>query len=195
VPDAELYIAPQLLSDNEPEYNWNEQNNLVIRYFYEFMPKGLLSRFIVQRHKQIDNNLVWKTGVIIKGHYAKAEIKESLDKREIIIRIAGRDKKSLLSILLDEFDRIHQSFHNLDVKTLVPCNCKDCHRSSTPHFFKLDVLKKMEQKGKEITCEESGELIKPSSLINDLFPPPKVEYPSKKSYSRSSRYKTMFPDG
>jgi internalin A len=41
-----VYIAPQLLTENQPEYEWNAGQNLRLRYSYEFMPKGILTRFI-----------------------------------------------------------------------------------------------------------------------------------------------------
>ncbi|MDJ0728823.1 MAG: COR domain-containing protein [Crocosphaera sp.] len=44
------YIAPQLLDQNSPNYVWNTNNNLKFRYHYDFMPKGILSRFIVEMH-------------------------------------------------------------------------------------------------------------------------------------------------
>ena len=28
----DTFIAPQLLSDNQPEYEWDETNNLILRY-------------------------------------------------------------------------------------------------------------------------------------------------------------------
>ncbi|MGH2412676.1 MAG: COR domain-containing protein, partial [Microcystaceae cyanobacterium] len=47
IPDSlDTYIAPQLLTLNQPEYIWDEVNNLLLRYTYEFMPKGILTQFI-----------------------------------------------------------------------------------------------------------------------------------------------------
>ena len=43
IPGArDTYIAPQLLSENQPEYDWDEANNLQLRYTYAFMPKALV---------------------------------------------------------------------------------------------------------------------------------------------------------
>jgi small GTP-binding protein len=47
------YIAPQLLSENQPCYDWDQDQNLRLRYEYEFMPKGILSRLIVELHEYI----------------------------------------------------------------------------------------------------------------------------------------------
>lgn len=42
------YIATQLLSDNRPAYSWDEGGNLIVRYTYDFMPKGILTQLIVR---------------------------------------------------------------------------------------------------------------------------------------------------
>ncbi|MEH2356125.1 COR domain-containing protein [Nostoc sp.] len=56
----ENYIAPQLLSANQPSYNWDETDNLILRYTYEFMPKGIITQFIVAMHKFInEQKCVW----------------------------------------------------------------------------------------------------------------------------------------
>lgn len=45
-PETENYIAPQLLSRDTPSYNWNATENLILKYEYDFMPKGIVTRFI-----------------------------------------------------------------------------------------------------------------------------------------------------
>ena len=73
------FIAPQLLAENQPEYNWDESNNLILRYAYPaFMPKGIVTRFIVAMHEYIDQQkFVWRSGVILKKDSTKAEIIEN----------------------------------------------------------------------------------------------------------------------
>ena len=44
------YIAPQLLPVEKPDYEWDETDNLILRYTYQFMPKGIITRFIVAIH-------------------------------------------------------------------------------------------------------------------------------------------------
>ena len=48
------YIAPQLLELNAPDYPWDDSANLILRYRYEFMPKGILTRLIVELHEYIE---------------------------------------------------------------------------------------------------------------------------------------------
>jgi internalin A len=79
-----LYIAPQLLTAAAPQYNWDSSNNLVIRYIYEFLPKGMLTRLIVAMHQLIaDNNCVWKSGAVFMRNGARAEATELFDRKEI----------------------------------------------------------------------------------------------------------------
>jgi len=90
----DTYIAPQLLTENQPDYDWDEANNLVLRYTYEFMPKGILTQFIVAMHSLIaDQNRVWKSGVVLEEDRTRVEVVEYYGKREIKIRIAGNYKK------------------------------------------------------------------------------------------------------
>ena len=57
-----------MLSENQPDFNnLHEKDTLFLRYTYEFMPKGIITRFIVVMHIMIaDPKLVWKTGVILE---------------------------------------------------------------------------------------------------------------------------------
>ncbi|WP_445248451.1 leucine-rich repeat domain-containing protein [Microcoleus sp. OTE_8_concoct_300] len=48
------YIAPQLLRLETPNYDWDDADNLILRYEYDFMPKGIITRFIVEMHLLID---------------------------------------------------------------------------------------------------------------------------------------------
>ena len=75
------YIAPHLLKEDSPNYDWDTSQNLILRYRYKiFMPKGILSRFIVEMHQDIENvsnpeqALVWKSGVILTNHAARAQV-------------------------------------------------------------------------------------------------------------------------
>ncbi|NJM49361.1 MAG: hypothetical protein HC860_26910, partial [Alkalinema sp. RU_4_3] len=90
------YIAPHLLSAESPIINWNPNQNLILRYDYKnFMPKGILTRFIVEMHNDIENvsdpenALVWKTGVILTNGPTRAEITEHYYQRKIHIRVSG----------------------------------------------------------------------------------------------------------
>jgi internalin A len=173
------YIAPQLLSPNQPEYHWDDTNNLILRYHYEFMPKGMLTRFIVEMHKLIDSDLVWKEGVILKDENARAEVIEAYYKNEIRIRITGKLKKPLLENIRHEFRKIHDSYnkpedppeqHRLRYQEFIPCNCSGCNGTQTPFSYSLDNLnKRLKDNRHHIECNNSYEMVEVRSLIDDAI--------------------------
>ncbi|NEQ38623.1 MAG: GTPase [Okeania sp. SIO3I5] len=169
----QTYIAPQLLTENQPGYNWDESNNLIFRYTYEFMPKGIITQFIVAMHKYIDEQkYVWKTGVILKKNRARAEIIEYYGKREIKIRISGQEKRDLMTIVTYELDKIHSSYNDrLKYNKLIPCNCATCNNNQNPYFYNFRELKERISNHKYTT--ECGKppyhTVNVLSLIDDVI--------------------------
>jgi len=164
------YIAPQLLSNNKPEYDWDDTNNMFLRYSYDFMPKGIISRLIVIMNEDFHKHqYVWRKGVILSKYKTKAEIIENYNDRKIIIRVSGLDKKGLISIIMHEIDKIHASYKGLKFDKLIPCNCKECTKSQEPYFYKYSSLKKRVEKRKsEIECDKSFEMVNVKGLIDDI---------------------------
>jgi hypothetical protein len=168
------YIAPQLLEVEKPEYTWDASDNLLLRYTYEFMPKGILTRFIVEIHHWIEQpsptqSLVWKEGVILTNGRARAEVIESYYRGEIRIRVSGSDKKGWLSILDHKFNEIHTSYERLKYKKLVPCNCSTCKGNPEPHAYPMETLLKFWQDRKPIQCQKSYDMVEVRQLIDDAL--------------------------
>lgn len=64
------WLAPQLLPPSKPEglAEWGQPEDLVLRYCYAFLPKGIISRMTVRLHRFVhDPELAWVTGVLFKG--------------------------------------------------------------------------------------------------------------------------------
>ena len=143
------FIAPQLLSPSQPDYppdnkdyKFDEPNNLILRYKYEFMPKGIISWFIAIMHKFIDEQrYVWRSGVILNKDQTKAEVIEYYDKREIKIRVSGLYKRDLMTVVTHELDNIHGSYKRLKYKKLIPCNCQTCKFIQNPYFYEFNKLR------------------------------------------------------
>ena len=165
------YIAPHLLSTDKAEYDWNEKNNLILRYEYEFMPKGILTRFIVDMHRYIEEKKqVWKNGVVLQNHYGRAKIIENYrpSKGEIKIRVSGFDKKALMAVITNKFFEIHSSFERLRYQTFIPCNCSLCKSKTSPNEFPLDRLHKFLKDGKPIQCPDSYDMVNVQGLLDDV---------------------------
>lgn len=170
IPGQYQYIAPQLLDINQPEYTWNPNNNLILRYEYDFLPKRIITSFIVEIHPWIEEQKqVWRNGVIINKDQTRAEIIQNYNQKEIKIRLAGNRKKDLLTIITHELEKIHSSFERLRYQILVPCNCKKCIGSQTPHTYQLESLRKRLGAGRyEVECDQSYEMVNVRRLIDDV---------------------------
>ena len=167
-----IYIAPQLLTENQLTYPWDENNNLIFRYTYEFMPKGILTQFIVAMHRYIwQQEYVWKSGVILEKEETFAEVIEYYGKREITIRVAGQQKRDFLTTITYELDKIHDSYNQrLKYKKWIPCNCQHCQNNQNPHSYPFETLQKFVAAGKDkIQCRESFAMVNVLSLIDDTI--------------------------
>ena len=157
------YIAPQLLTENQPEYAWDASQNLLLRYSYEFMPKGILTRFIVATHPLIEaQRYVWRSGVILRKDETKAEVIEYYGKREIMLRVAGKHKRDLLTTVMYELDKIHAAYTRLKYDKLIPCNCATCKESQERYFYPFDELREFLASGqRNIQCRK-----RPFHMVN-----------------------------
>ncbi len=180
------FIAPQLLTENQPRYDWDESNNLILRYSYDFMPKGLVRQFIVAMHQQIESqDYVWRSGVIIKNkniNNTRAEVTETYGKPEIKIRISGTNKKELLAIIINEFDQIHDLYSRLRDKyqKLIPCNCFKCKGSQSPNSYEFSDLKRRYENRKDtVECKISYENVDVLSLIDDIGARSQLQAPKR----------------
>ncbi len=164
------YIAPQLLEDKKPTYTWDNKHNLKLRYHYDFMPKGILSRFIVEMNSYIDEPNVWRSGVVFKKENTYAAVIETYNNREIEIKLRGDNKRGLLEVITTKLDEIHSSYHNLKVDKLIPCNCDTCINSQNPYFHRLENLRNLLSKNRqESQCQISGDMVNIYSLIDDTI--------------------------
>ena len=162
------YIAPQRLPLEAPKYDWDDTDNLIVRYKYEFMPKGIITRLIVEMHRLIcrpniapssgvaRKDIVWRDGVLLADNYAKAEVIENYHQREIRIRVSGTQKKYLLNSIRDKLREIHDTYDKrLKYQELIPCNCSQCKGSQNPSSYPFEDLRRRLANGKyTVECGE-----------------------------------------
>lgn len=171
--DGSGYIAPDLLPSDKPDnFKWENTSNLQFEYDYDFMPAGLLGRFIVKSHSFIKDALYWKHGVVLNYENTDALIEEDYIKGKIKISLNGKNKKGLLSAIRMYIEEVHADFDKagkLIYNKMIPCNCVECMKAVNPHFYSFDVLKKFEEKGrKNVPCDKSAEDVLIKSLIDDI---------------------------
>ncbi len=74
LPNGHTFVTPPLLPPAPPEdWTWpdgtqSQGQSLTLYIEYEFLPKALLTQFIVSRHADIDRGrkLVWRNGVVLR---------------------------------------------------------------------------------------------------------------------------------
>ena len=164
----ESYIAPQLLTENQPEYEWDDKDNLLLRYSYEFMPKGILTQFIVVMNRYIATvnrrSLVWRSGVVLANDRTGAEIIEHYGKREIQVRVSGAQSRDLMTVIRHEMKQIHDTYRRLKYDELIQCNCTSCKENPEPYFYSIAELMDFRANNKlEIQCRK-----KPYQMVNVL---------------------------
>jgi len=167
----ESFLAPQLLDSATPAYSWEGDGNLVVRYEYEFMPKGILTRFIVATHFLIaSEDWLWRDGVVLERNGTRAEVTEDYPLRRITVRLVGPERTELLAIIDHELDRIHRGYPRLRMNRLIPCRCLRCAEQQDPHFYPYEVLTRFARDGKPIQCPQSYEMVDVRELIATVFP-------------------------
>lgn len=179
------FIYPQLLLEEMPaedlqkfENKFDTKEIIVFEYHYDFMPKGLISRLIVRLNLHIYKNLRWKWGMILKPVFEEgedrktnlAEIVEYHNERKIRIRIIGKERRDVLSIIRKEIAEIHDPFIKLSFKEMVPCNCPECKGNENHHLFDYNELRQYySEKEKFIKCRVGFiKDVSVNSLINDI---------------------------
>ena len=168
----ERYLTPHLLSAQTPDLQWEDRDNLELRYHYDFMPKGLLSRLIVRLHRYLPfpEKEAWRTGAVFHRQGAQAKLVETYGLRNLFLRAKGAEAKGLVTLISDEIDHLNKGYYNLRVKKLVPCNCPVCRKLEEPNFYEFEDLMRRKERGKKtVECKNSYEDVNVLRLIDDVF--------------------------
>lgn len=171
-PDEYKYLVAELLPMQPIEFEWNYGDNLEFQYQYNFMPAGVMSRFIVKIHHYIEkdddgNPMCWRLGVILERENTRAYVRLFKDDKRIEVRIVGEDKAGLLQVIREKFASINKRFKKLEIIENIPCRCpEDCR-----YLFRYDYLKKARNRGKTtVTCQESVQDIPVLTLLEGIKP-------------------------
>jgi internalin A len=175
------YIAPQLLSLTQPDYDWDKAGALQFRYFYPFMPKGILTRLIVRMHEAIKykdgKGLVWRTGVFFERNSCTAKVEETkivaTGQQVITIEVQGYkpNRKLLLYDICRTIEGIHKdSFARINFERQIPCNCDHCKTLTQPAFYDYSELLEYLNEGIPIRCKlKVKNELSIRTILQDIF--------------------------
>lgn len=156
--EKNTFLIPELLKPEIVDFDWDYNDNLRFEYHYDFMPAGIMARFIVRTRNLIHDNTFWKNGVIIQRENTRALITTDQYSRKLLIWIHGSNSSFLLETIRKELNDIHQSLNYPDVPEKIPCICPECLNSKTPHLFNYAFIRKIgiSNSFKTIPCEVSA---------------------------------------
>ena len=121
-PDGGQVFVPGLFEEKEPGFDFDYQDSIRFYFEYEYLPRPVIPRFIVQRHKDIEGELRWRTGVVLKDEklQSRALVKTDERQRRIYIYVSGRQKRDYFAVIRKTILDINDSFQELDIKEWIP---------------------------------------------------------------------------
>jgi hypothetical protein len=172
----QTWLAAQLLSPEKPAVlaDWARSggSDLVLRYHYEILPKGLISRLTVRMNRYVRNpEMAWITGVMFELDDTSVLAELLPAGNEIELRARGPERKALLSAIATDLDALNESFPRLQEKVdkRIPCICAKCRTLTTPHFFnQKNLRKRVEDRRMTVECPDSYEEVNVLALLDGI---------------------------
>ncbi len=155
------WLAPQLLQPSKPENlkKWEKPGDLVIRYQYQFLPKGMINRLMVRQHRFVNQpELGWKSGVFFEQGTTQLLAQVGIKGDEIILRSHGPERKELMSVISTDLDALNETYSGLaeKVKKMIPCICPTCQTNTNPEFYDYqELIRRRAMDKKTIECRTS----------------------------------------
>jgi hypothetical protein len=179
---TDYYILPELLPTQRPPMDleaYRSAGNLHFHYAYDFMPAGIITRFISRLHYLIRGDHYWNNGVELEFSGSKALVVSDAAQKRIRVSVTGTNNPQLMGIIRSNLDHIHDTLNmkkNEHVFEEVPCHCPGCISADKPFFYKYHTLQNFTVAGKTaITCEKSFTDQSVHRLLNGLLPPGEPE--------------------
>lgn len=171
------YLVAELLNSQTitlEDLTFPFNGTLRLRYDYDFMPAGIMTRFIVaaNEHLEIRNGVrqCWTKGAYLRSGsaYALVRLFDAPPDRHIMIQVSGPDARSrqeLLTFIRQKLDKVNSLFHKINITRKIPCIC----RPGCPFFFDYETLLLAERKGRpSLTCLNSIEDVDLRKLLDGV---------------------------
>ncbi len=177
LPNRTEYVTPPLLPPAPPDdWKFPDGEPLELYVEYEFLPKALLTQFIVTRHTDIDRGrtLVWRNGVVLRWSedtFAEVAKAKSQGRDAIHVRAMGSNRRGLLTSILKSLRDLHEEYKGIRSAEIVACPCVGCRSGKNKqHYFEFENLKNRLERGRRVVeCDRSLEELDLMKLIGDLL--------------------------
>lgn len=174
--DDKNYLVAELLENNEItlDYTFPHEQTLGFRYEYDFIPAGIMTRFIVLANQYLvekaDQKQCWAKGAYLKygNAYALVKLHDNLTEHFVDIKISGGypdERRAFLTLIRATLDEINKRFKDIKITEKIPCSCsKDCK-----YLFNYEFVIKALRKGKNtVTCEETADDVDIAKLLEGV---------------------------
>jgi len=133
-------LIPDLLPVQEPEFILDIENQIKVVIEYDFLPKSILPRLIVNLHMDIKDDKRWRTGVVLfdSRFNSSAIVKADYESNEISIQTFGNNKRDYLSVILHFLRSINANFEKLTAIEKIPVPDNPNLKISLNHLYKLE---------------------------------------------------------
>jgi internalin A len=180
IDNSNEFIAPQLLDKNPPKDFSREivqKGSVRMVVEYEFMPRGIITQFIVALHRSITGQQrhAWETGFAVQslqGPKAVGMAEESYDSRKLELWASGPGAGLLLQAMLGELEKIHDSYNRLRYNKLIPCTCEHCSSPVSVRVKEFDyeeiLLEKYQNRQSGIRCSYGNQIVPFEKLLGNL---------------------------
>ena len=172
--DDNSYLVAELLNIESIDLGWQfkKSDTLSFRYEYDFLPAGIMTRFIVSANQYLvtenDIKQCWRKGAYLFYRSAKARVRLFDSEQYIQIDVIGenaRDKKEFLSRIREQLDKINSKFSKIKITEKIPCCCSE----ECKFLFKYETLLTAEIKNKRtVECHDSLEDVPLSKLLDGI---------------------------
>jgi internalin A len=113
-PAGEAWYLPNAMRQDEPPEAAAEewQSALTFEYGYSQLPESVITRFIVRAHEHIDQDRVWRWGVILAWQGNRALVRANVTDHKVEIRVTGPEhtRREMLAMIRAHFEVIHRTF-------------------------------------------------------------------------------------
>lgn len=174
--NSTTYLVAELLDNKaiEPDCGFDFGKTLSFYYEYDFIPAGVITRFIVAINfylKTIDGvKQCWRKGAYLqyKSAYALVRLYDNITERCIQIKVSGvyhRDRRELLTKIRTVFDEINSQFKQIRITERIPCNCDE----NCDFLFDYETLLRAESMGKPtVECHRSLKDVSIGKLLDGV---------------------------
>ncbi len=170
------YLVAELL-DNKTinlDYDFPKDQSLAFRYEYDFIPAGVMTRFIVSINRYLETvngvKQCWKKGAYLRYHdaYALVRLHDNLADRYIEIKVGGakpRERQELLTLIRATFEEINNQYNQINITERIPCICSD----GCTWLFDYNKVLLAESKEKQtVECQNTFEAVDIRKLLDGV---------------------------